>query len=335
MPDPGSSISDPSAIGIVLAIYNGGDFLEQQLESIATQDHQEWVLYARDDGSSDHSSTMLEACAKRDARFHLTSDSLGNLGAGNNFATLMKLDALASHPYIAFSDQDDVWQQDKLSVQMDAMRRLERKFPETPLLVYSDMSVVKASLEMIAPSFMEYQGIKHEEIYPLKVLLAQNFITGCTVMVNRKLLDIALPVPEEALMHDWWLALCAAVFGHIGYIDEPLVKYRQHGGNVVGAKHLSDLFNPISSKWRQGWLEGRNNLFKSMKQAEILAERIRIHDIGNKNLPLVEAYASLPCDSPMQRIRKVKKLKVHAQSNMRQALLLSRLLFTPKVDKHG
>jgi len=322
------------SIGIVLAIYNGGDFLKQQLKSIATQDYQEWMLYARDDVSGDNSLSTIEKISKQNRRFHVIADTQGNLGAKANFSSLIKMPVLDSHQYIAFSDQDDVWIKDKLSIQVDAMRRLESEFPGSALLVHSDMEVVNASLSQISPSFMFYQGIRHEACQPLQVLLAQNFITGCTMIVNSKLLDIALPIPEDALMHDWWLALCAAVFGHIGYIDKPLLKYRQHGGNAVGAKHLNDLLNPISGEWKKGWLAGRDNLFKSMKQAEALAERIRKHEPNNENLSIVEAYASLQYDSPMQRIRKIKKLKVHAQSNMRQALLLSRLLFTSRVDKH-
>ena len=131
-------------------------------------------------------------------------------------------------------------------------------------------------------------------------------------------------------MHDWWLALCAAVFGHIGFIDKPLVKYRQHGSNEVGAKHLNDYLNPCTGEWKRHWLEGRVNLFQSMKQAEALAERIREHDPQNPNLALVESYASLQTLSRWQRVKKIQQLGVHAQSNSRQALLLSRLLLASK-----
>ena len=319
-----------SNIGIVLAVYNGGNFLAQQLDSIADQGECGWLLCARDDGSLDHSPEILEAYAKRDARFHVVSDSHGNLGAGGNFAELMTVDALASHPYIAFSDQDDVWRQDKLSRQMDMIRNMEQRFPNSPLLVHSDMQVVDARLNQIFPSFMSYQGIRHEANDPLNVLLVQNFVTGCTIMVNRKLLDIALPIPDEALMHDWWLALCAAVFGRIGYIDKPLLQYRQHGNNEVGAKQLSSFMNPISGRWRQRWLEGRDNLFQSMKQAQALSERIHEHDPDNRYLPIVEAYATLQYDSPMQRIKKINHLGIHSQSSVRQMLLLSRLLAAPR-----
>jgi hypothetical protein len=151
------------------------------------------------------------------------------------------------------------------------------------------------------------------------------------MLVNRKLLDVALPLPEEALMHDWWLALCAAVFGHIGYIEKPLVKYRQHGKNEVGAKHLGDFLNPFTAKWKNRWLVGRKNLFQSMKQAQALAKRIREYDPSNKHLALIEAYASLAHMPPWKRVRKLHELGVHAQSTPRQILLLSRLLLTPQI----
>jgi len=321
-------------IGILLAVYNGGDFLAQQLDSIAAQDDLDWVLYARDDGSSDHSPAILEEYSKQDERIHPIFDTLGNLGASNNFASLMKMHGLDSNQYIAFSDQDDVWQRDKLSSQLNAMQQLERQFLDSPLLVHSDMEVVDGKLECIAPSFMRHQGIEHINRGEVKVLLAQNFVTGCTVLVNRRLLDIALPVPDEALMHDWWLALCAAVFGHIGYIDQPLVKYRQHGKNEVGAKYVGDYINPMHGEWKKRWYEGRDNLFKSMKQAQALADRIRQHDPKNRNLALVEAYASLQNLPPLKRIGKLHVLGIHAQSRSRQVLLLSRLLLTPK-NRYG
>jgi len=323
-------LKNRKTVGIVLAVYNGEYFLVQQLESIALQDYQGWDLYARDDDSNDDSQAIVKKHSEKEGRFHVLMNGKGNMGARDNFALLINMKELTSYGYVAFSDQDDVWQNNKLSVQLDAMRKMEEEFPESALLIHSDMAVVDASLMMIAPSFLAYQGIKHEKIYPLKVLLAQNFVTGCTVMVNRKLLDIALPIPEEALMHDWWLALCAAVFGHIGFIDKPLVKYRQHGDNEVGAKHIGDFLNPITGKWKKRWLEGRENLFQSMKQAEALAERIRKHEPENPNLALVEAYADLQGASRWQRIKKIQQLGVHAQSNSRQALLLSRLLLTSK-----
>jgi len=313
-----------------MATYNGAAYVENQVDSIIDQSFFNWCLLIRDDGSCDTTMDIINAISRQDSRVTVLEDGLGRVGVNENFHELLHSAYQDGSNYFLLSDQDDVWQQDKLSSQLNAMQQLEQQFPRSPLLVHSDMEVVDEKLERIAPSFMHHQDIDHEERDAAKVLLAQNFVTGCTVLVNRRLLDIALPVPDEALMHDWWLALCAAVFGHIGYIDKPLVKYRQHGKNEVGAKHLGDYINPMHGEWKKHWMEGRINLFQSMRQASALAVRVRENDPSNPNLALIESYAALACDSPLHRIKKILSLGVRMQSRSRQTLMLSRLLLTPK-----
>ena len=70
------------------------------------------------------------------------------------------------------------------------------------------------------------------------MLLRHNLVTGCTLTCNRALLDLAMPFPDRLVMHDWWLALVAAACGEIRFLEEPTVRYRQHGRNQVGASSL-------------------------------------------------------------------------------------------------
>jgi len=320
-------------IHILLATYNGEKFLNELIHSIyemdIPQDYQLNIL-VRDDNSTDGTAILLNKQMQERSNFNVLEDSLGQLGAAGNFSCLLEAAFDGGAKYVMFADQDDVWSPNKLLLQIEKMHKLEKSFPNMPLLVHSDMNVVDSFLKVIAPSFMNYQGIKHEG-HALPVLLAQNFMTGCTMLANRELLNVALPIPKEALMHDWWLALCAAAFGWVGYIDEPLLKYRQHENNEVGAKHVGNFMNPLSGKWVKRWQEGKNNLFRSMKQAEALAERIRKHYPENPCLEMVEAYAALYRLSALKRIHRLRELGIHAQSNSRQALLLSRLLLAPKV----
>jgi len=318
---------------VIMSSYNGAAFIAEQLQSIVKQKYKHWSLLLRDDGSTDDTLSLFQEISKQDSRLKLLRDNKARLGAAQSFHALMRAAADSSSKYIVFSDQDDAWLPDKLSKQIALMKAMEVEYPGEPILIHSDIEVVDVDLNQLAASFMSYQGIDHEEKDPLRVLLVQNFVTGCTAVINRRLLETVLPMPESALMHDWWLALCAAVFGQVAYIDESLLKYRQHDNNEVGAKHLGDYLNPISGKWRKRWLEGRMNLFQSMKQAQALADRIREHDPDNPQLKLVEAYASLQGQSPLQRIKSIRSLGVHTQSNSRQALLFSRLLFTPQ-DKY-
>ena len=312
---------------ILLATYNGESHLQAQLGSLHNQSVESWRLYIRDDSSIDTTNDVLSRYLFDSTCFKVFEIE-GQLGCLQNFGFLATAAYEQGESYFFFSDQDDVWESDKLAVQSQAMYASEVKYPDSSILVYSDMSVVDSCLNLIAPSFMHYQGLAHESRSPLSVLLAQNFVTGCATMVNRRLLEVALPFPKEAILHDWWLALCAAAMGHIEYIDKPLVKYRQHGGNQVGAKSLAGALNPLETNWWQRWQRGRENLSKSMVQARALAERIRLHDPENENLPLIDAYAGLAyVSSPTERLKRVRSLGVYVQSPIRYALFLSRILF--------
>jgi len=313
-----------------MATYNGATYVSDQVDSIIAQNYSSWKLLVRDDGSCDADTEMIQDMSRWDPRITVIEDDDGRLGVNGNFQTLLESACKRGADYFLLSDQDDVWLPDKLEKQIQKMGELENGSPGMPLLIHSDLEVVGQYMQSMCSSFMRYQGIWHEDD-AVPVLLSQNFVTGCTVLVNRKLLDIALPIPGGALMHDWWLALCAAVFGHIGYIDQPLVKYRQHSNNAVGAKHAHEVLRPFSNAFQKRWMEGRANLFNSMKQAQALAERIREYDPENQYLALVEGYASLQYASPIQRLSRLQKLGVHAQSSVRQALLLSRLLCAPRV----
>ncbi len=312
-------------IAILLATFNGSDFIVEQLQSITSQNESKWELIIRDDSSRDQTRKLIKDFASYDDRIMLL-DATEQLGCLRNFERLMEIASNRDHQYVTFADQDDVWDIEKLSDQLKLMQSLEKKYPNSPILIHSDMQVVDKALSLVHPSFMQYQGIRHEADESLKVLLSQNFVTGCTVMVNRQLLDIALPIPEEALMHDWWLALCAAAFGKIAYIDKPLVKYRQHGCNQVGAKSIRDHLDPFRTNWYQHWYKGKEKLLQSIAQAQKLAQRIRKYDLDNPDLCLINVYVSLLELSPLKRINKLRQIGVHAQSRIRHILLLSRLL---------
>lgn len=236
-------------ISILMATYNGGKFIAEQIESLINQTLTEWKLFINDDGSDDDTIRIVNSYQKKDPRIQLLPSTAHNLGARDNFAHLMQTTKAG---YIMFCDQDDVWLPEKVQLTFELMQKCEGDYgPQTPLLVHTDCRVVGLQQQTLAPSFSQYQRMKHVEENPLRILLTQNFVTGCTVMINRALLNIALPVPREAVMHDWWLALVAASAGRIRFLEQPTVLYRQHQQNVAGAKKLLSglnfkrLLNPI------------------------------------------------------------------------------------------
>lgn len=222
-------------VTILLATYNGAQYLAPQLDSLLAQTFTDWRLLVRDDGSTDASPTILaDYQAKFPDRIAIITGKGQNLGASDNFAFLM---AQADAAYLMFCDQDDVWLPDKIEWTMATMRDLEaRHGADTPLLVHTDLTVTDGDLVTVAGSLWRFQHSDPVGGATLNRLLVQNTVTGCTVMINRALSDLALPIPAEAVMHDWWLALTASAFGIIGHVSASTVLYRQHGANDVGAR---------------------------------------------------------------------------------------------------
>lgn len=223
-------------ITILIAVYNGERYLKEQLESIRMQDYSEWRLIVRDDCSSDKSVQILEDFASRvanEVKVYINKPAYGN--AKGNFARL--LNDASDAEYIMFSDQDDVWKRDKLSICMDKMKELEEKYGSSiPLLVHSDVEVASENMEVISSSMFSYSGIRREAT--LEQLLLQNNVTGCTMLFNQPLCNGIAPFAgnPNVIMHDYFAALYAKIFGRTAFINKPLVSYRQHGSNSVGAK---------------------------------------------------------------------------------------------------
>lgn len=226
---------------ILMASYQGERYLREQLDSILAQTYTEWELFVHDDGSTDHTCSILDEYeAEYPDRIHvIRTDPCG--GALKNYFYLMKS---VEAPYVMFCDQDDVWLREKIENTVDKMKEMEGQFgSETPLLVHSDLTVVDKSLNVISESFFRYQHLRSER-NNFSELLVQNIITGCTAMINRSLCElVSVDINvENLIMHDWWCALVAAYFGKIGKVDGSIL-YRQHGGNAMGARKMDGLSN--------------------------------------------------------------------------------------------
>jgi glycosyltransferase involved in cell wall biosynthesis len=222
-------------VDIVCAVHNGERFFPELLESIVRQTLSDWTLWLYDDHSTDGSAALLRQATAADARIRLLESAGANLGATASFARLLS-NVPAHASYVMFADQDDVWQPDKIERTLAAMHAAEsRESPDTPVLVHTDLTVVDEHLRVIHPSFWEYAGIDPDGTV-LRRIIVRNVATGAATMMNRALRKLADPIPPEAVLHDWWIACAAAAFGRIVAVREPTILYRQHGGNVVGAR---------------------------------------------------------------------------------------------------
>ena len=228
---------DNKYIEILMATYNGSLYVGEQIDSILNQTDSRWHLTVSDDCSDDGTDEILDSYVSKypDKISRVYSNTrFGN--AKDHFFWLMDN---CSAEYMMFSDQDDVFYPEKVKCFLDEIVNVESSFgPDKPFIILSDQKVVDGELEEIAPSLMRYQNQYFKE-FDYRSIIMQNVVTGGAMAFNRELSLLAMSRRDRSriIMHDWWLGIVAARFGHIAYMDKPLSAYRQHSHNVVGAKN--------------------------------------------------------------------------------------------------
>ena len=263
-------------IEILLATYNGERFLPEQIESITSQSFTDYQILASDDNSSDCTFEILRSYESvLGEKIRVVQSNTHS--AKENFYNLLDM---ADAEYIALCDQDDFWESDRLEKSLKAIQRLEKRYgKETPILVHSDLEIVDENLNSQNKKMSELTGIseaikyaKKESKYLYTIsteksfsrYLVENKITGNTVIINKALLDI-YKRPKVSFMHDWWLGLIAFTFGKVGYLNECLVKYRQHESNELGAKNPLELRN-IKKRNKQKIRENYDCMFAQVEE---------------------------------------------------------------------
>lgn len=221
-------------IDILLSTYNGYLYLNEQIDSIINQSYNCWRLLIRDDGSTDRTIDIIQKYRQiHPSKFYILR-SQGQIGACQSFAELLKK---STADYVMFCDQDDVWLPDKIELTFKKMESLERNHPNRPVLVHTDLYVVERTLKNISNSMWSYANFDITTEKELYKIASQNIVTGCTMMINKSAKRVSLPIPMEAVMHDWWIAINVCKYGVIGHVDKQTILYRQHSNNCLGTKN--------------------------------------------------------------------------------------------------
>lgn len=316
------SILDQSQGGILLVVSDdcSTDGTAELLDAYGKEhEAQVIVLHRRigSGGAAAHFLGMLKLMADLAAgRGAEAWEGIYSLGA-----EIMRLREAANGAYFMLSDQDDVWLPQKAGTLLGKMRELELGrgaggsgadagaaadlhiapgLPRSgiPILVHSDMKVVDENLKEIAPSFFKYQKISPERTR-LSQLLVQNNVTGGAVMVNRAMLPYLERTPRGCLMHDAWLALLACCFGQIAWVEDPLYLYRQHRGNVLGAKRGGSL-EEMEKRLEDGE-PARRNYQLMFAQARSMLD-LFYKELSNGQRETLDAFAGLPEKSRLEKI---------------------------------
>ena len=310
-------------INIVMSTYNGEQFLAEQIDSIQQQTFKDWQLLIRDDGSSDQTPEIIKSFVAQDPRIiFINEHDCENLGVVKNFFTLIKHDKA---DYYFFSDQDDVWLEDKLETMLAAARQ----YPDQlPLMVYTDLCVVDQNLQVMNQSMIRSQS--HHANTELVQELTENTVTGGVAMINHALAEQWRTL-DNIIMHDWYLALLAAAIGKLVYIDQPGELYRQHDNNVLGARTFT--------KRLKTWLSGPSKMLEKywwlIHASQAQADKIlQENELGDEQEAVIRNYIALERLSLSQRIRVLRQYK-YAKNKWFHTMIFRLLIMTRIGNKNN
>jgi hypothetical protein len=223
------------SLSIALCTCNGAAYLPDQLASIAAQTRLPDELVVRDDASEDDTPSIVDAFAARvpfPVRLTRNAERLGSI---RNFDGAI---AACSGDLIALSDQDDLWRADKLAV-------IERRFVDHPGvgMVFSDADLVDAALTPVGVRLWARVGFdqRRQRFWrdrgALAALVPGRIVTGATMAFRSSFRPLVLPTPGgiAPMIHDGWIALAIAAVAGVAFIDEPLISYRTHASQQIGA----------------------------------------------------------------------------------------------------
>lgn len=200
-------------VSIAVCTYNGEKFLKEQLDSLVNQTYPNLEINVFDDCSNDRTWEILKEYADKYDFFNAYKNPK-NLGYVKNFE---KAITSSNGEYIALSDQDDVWDLDKIQIQIEAIG--------DHLLLYHDSELIEDNGKEVGKHMSDIINLYHGDQPEAFVL--HNCVSGHSCLIKRELLPHILPF-KEGFFHDHWMAYVAANVGSIGYVDKSLVKYRQH-----------------------------------------------------------------------------------------------------------
>ena len=221
-------------IDILLATYNGEKFLKEQLDSILNQTYENIRIVISDDASTDGTRGILKEYENNKKIEIYYQDE--NLGSTANFEFLL---SKVTSKYYMFSDQDDVWFNDKVE------NTYAKMITDNAGLVCTDLMLVDEKLNPLGNTFnkkmkKEYKLKKYSD---WRLVFLYNVVTGCTIMSKKEYIKDILPLPKNKnILHDHFIPLVIGNKAKISYLDAPTMMYRQHQNNQIGAKRYTDRF---------------------------------------------------------------------------------------------
>jgi glycosyltransferase involved in cell wall biosynthesis len=287
-------------ICVAMCTYQGGRYLEEQLGSIVAQTRLPDSMVIVDDRSTDSSVAIARAFAER-APFRVTVvENPENLGFIRNFERAI---GLADGDLIVLADQDDVWYPPKL-------QELERVFADRPEVaaVFSDADLADGELHPLGERLSAAVDFSPDllrlarEDRMFEVLIRGNVVAGATLAFRRTYRDLLLPLSAE-IEHDAWIALVLSAIAPVVFLPRPLMMYRQHGSNQIGAARLS-----VSERLRRARRQRVEGLARQRLRNLQVLERISSVQVPAEKVAMLQRandHLEVRCGLPERRAERV------------------------------
>ena len=261
-------MSNLPRISVALCTYNGASFLRDQLASIAAQTRLPDELVVCDDRSEDGTIDIIDDLRLKVQIPVRLSINAERLGSTRNFERAI---GLCAGDIIALADQDDIWLPEKLA-------RVEAAFLDVPKAgaVFSDAEIVDAHGQPLGERLWHVVGFDRPQQHALRagrtlqVLLKHNVVTGATLAFRASHRALVLPIPDN-WVHDGWIALLIAATTELEMLPEPLVKYRRHAGQQLGAMKRG-----LLKRWQWAQATSAENYLSVAAQYEAARARLAL-----------------------------------------------------------
>jgi glycosyltransferase involved in cell wall biosynthesis len=295
-------------VSILMATYNGADYLLEQLNSIKNQDFKNWTLFVSDDGSTDNTLNMLNEYKLTIFKDKLVLLNGPHNGFCQNFLSLCA-NVNPKSDYFVWSDQDDIWLPNKLSQILNLLTPINN---QTPAL-YSGRTILvdKNNNQYGLSPLLNSKPLGFENS------LVQCYGGGNTMAFNRAALNlIKLGFNLKLLSHDWWAyQIVSGAGGVVIYDPEPTVRYRQHSNNIVGSNlGLKAKFERLIAVIKG---EYKNNIGKNLKALSLYSNLLT----DNNKLILNNFLMSHNSKNPFSRVLFLKRSKIYRQNLIQQLAL--------------
>ena len=307
-----------SDVTIVMSVFNGSKYLEEQLFSLSLQTYKNWKLLVRNNGSTDGTLKILKKFQEEhtDGRVKIVDTPVV---IDPVYKSFMDLVDKADTRYLMLCDADDFWLPNKIELSLKGILEMEKNYGcEVPLLYHTDLTLVDENLSPYSTSMWRSQRLNPKRKSAIQCLM-HNHAVGNTFIFNNALQQKVTKRPECIIMHDVYLLIVASLFGAVDFGSKSQLLYRQHSANICGGRTLYN-YTTLRAKAEPNKI--KQVLEQKWKLAKDVLE-IYSSDMQENDIKAFADIASIPSSSWMRKRRLLIKNNAYMNGFIRNVALFT------------